>query len=347
MIILSLLVVAIPLAFNFNLLLKLSHRAAVKDLLLHPLSSSSQDDPERIDCTELLNKFKADEIEVAKKEGNINFRRSYATISKGVPKPFYVATHDRKIDNIRASIMVKHEFYEIKLTEIIANFFVKKHEEGKKSIFLDVGANIGWFSLVAAAHGAAKVYSFEPNLQNTIRFCESLSLNGWAVGDLVVPIAKGAGKTEERKNLYATDPRNPGAHSFKQIKNATVVGEMEITTLDSFAERHGWFESRPSIGFFKLDVEYFELEVIEGAEKLIRSRIIEMIGLELKTDHPRTTKYKICDLLLDSGYEFIMHGGFLGPNEPVKVNYVNATELVDDFQAKKYKENVLFHLKNY
>jgi hypothetical protein len=95
MIILSLLVVAIPLAFNFNLLLKLSHRAAVKDLLLHPLSSSSQDDPERIDCTELLNKFKADEIEVAKKEGNINFRRSYATISKGVPKPFYVATHDR------------------------------------------------------------------------------------------------------------------------------------------------------------------------------------------------------------------------------------------------------------
>jgi FkbM family methyltransferase len=348
-IILFLLVAAIPLAFNFNLLQHMAvydNQQPPPSTPLQPLASSSQDDPERTDCTKLLNKFKADEIEVAKKEGDVNFRRSFVTISKSVPNPFYIATHDKGIDGVRASIMEYHDYYESRLTELIANLFVKKHEEGKKSIFLDVGANIGWFSLVAAAHGATKVYSFEPNLQNTIRFCESLSLNGWATDDLVVPINKGAGTIEEKKNLYATDSNNPGAYSFKPMGSRAVVGEMEITTLDLFAERHGWFESRPSIGFFKLDVEYFELEVMEGAKKLIRSQIIEMIGLELKPDHPETTKYKICKLLLDSGYEFYMHGAWQGPDQLVTVNYVNVTQLVADFQADKYKENVVFRLKD-
>jgi FkbM family methyltransferase len=213
---------------------------------------------------------------------------------------------------------------------------------------LDVGANIGWFSLVAAAHGATKIYSFEPNLQNTIRFCESLTLNGWASGDLVTPIAKGVGRVEEKKTLYGSaGARNPGSFSFSESKSRTeVIGEMEITTLDAFAERHGWFESRTRIGVFKLDVEYFELEVMEGAEKLLKSRIIEMITLELKPDHTKEAKFKICKLLLDSGYEFWMHGAWPGPSIEVKTNYTDPSELVDDFQAGKFKVNVIFRLRD-
>ncbi|MEY5033229.1 MAG: phosphate acyltransferase, partial [Planctomycetota bacterium] len=93
-------------------------------------------------CTKLLNKFKADEIEEAKREGEVNFRRSFVTITKDVPHPFYISTHDKQIDRVRASIMTHHMYYESALTSLIADTFVKARDEGREAIFLDVGANI-------------------------------------------------------------------------------------------------------------------------------------------------------------------------------------------------------------
>lgn len=318
-------------------------------------------DPEAVDCFELLRKFRADEIEVAKKKkdnSDVHFRRSFVTLAQDPKdialKPFYVATHDKELDSVRASIMQSNFYYERKLTSRILRVFLAKQRAGEESIFLDVGANIGWFSLVAAAHGATKVYSFEPNLQNTLRFCESLTLNGWASGDLVMPIAKGVGRVEERKKLYG-DPRvqNPGSYSFNEnlldkslpVKKI-LVGEMEITTLDAFAERHNWFETKPSIAFFKLDVEYFELQVLQGAKKLLNSRMVEMIAMELKHEQPKEEKYQILEILLDAGFEFWMHGAWMGPNKEVKTKYTNATKLVEDFEAKMFDVNVLFRLRD-
>jgi len=148
-------------------------------------SAADRVDPEGLDCKELLKKFRQDEIEVAKttqvKQDNItkekNFKRTFGVITK-TAKPFYISTHDGEIDSVRASIMKKRKYYESALTKRVAEVFEEKVQKNESSLFLDVGTNIGWFSLVAVAHGASKVYSFEPNLQNTIRFCESLSMNG-------------------------------------------------------------------------------------------------------------------------------------------------------------------------
>jgi FkbM family methyltransferase len=297
-------------------------------------------------CSKLLQQFRDDEIEIAKKEGKVNFRRAFVTISRGLPQSFYVSTHDGEIDSVRASIMRYQLYYETYLSKIIATTYEKKKADGKETIFLDVGANIGWFSLVAAAHGATKVYSFEPNKQNTIRFCESLSLNGYLQDDFIIPVPKGVGNKEDTRELYSVAQGNPGSFSFqKPFKNAFVVGTMEITTLDVFAEEHGWFDTKPSIPIFKLDVEHFEMEVMEGATRLLNSGIIESIAMELKPAHSKKVKSKICSLLLGAGYEFFMHGGYKGPNIEVKINYTNSSELVSDLQAKKYKENVLFRLK--
>jgi len=316
-------------------------------------------DPEATDCSEILTKFRADEIEVAKTSGDMNYQRSFATITK-TDMPFYVATHDEKIDSVRAGIVKYQFYYEKELTKRVAEIFEEKSSQGKESIMLDVGANIGWFSLVAAAHGATKVYSFEPNLQNTVRFCESLSLNRWLRDDrskdVVIPIAKGAGNREDQRELYAVDEYNPGSFTFqkaiaKKIINGNetahkVIGKMEITTLDSFAERHGWFDSRPSIALFKLDVEHFELEVFEGAEKLLKSRLIEKIAFELKPRQSLHAKSKIIKSLFDAGYEFYMEGIWMGPNKGVQKEYDKWQDLLEDINKKKYGENVMFRLRD-
>lgn len=324
-------------------------------------------DSEAIDCTDLLAKFRADKIQIATNMEGRDFRRSYVAINLDTDKPFYVSTHDPKIDSVRKQIMHDRRYYEFELTQRVVEIFERKSAQGEECIMLDVGANIGWFSLVAAAHGAWKVYSFEPNLQNSIRFCESLSLNRWLHDDRsqdrVIPIAKGVGITEEMKTLYATSNilDNPGSFTFQKekayftnsidennntVKVPLVIGDMQMTSLDLFAGRHGWFDSRPCIALFKLDVEHFEFEVLQGAEKLLQSHLIETIAMELKASYPKPRKSNIIKLLYSSGYEIYKHGRWMGPKYDVEQVYENWKDLVEDIHSQKYGENVMFRLKS-
>ena len=140
---------------------------------------------------------------------------------------------------------------------------------------------------------------------------------------------------------------NPGAFTFqKQGRNATVVGTMEITTLDSFAEQQRWFKNKPSIPIFKLDVEHFELEALQGAKRLLNSGIIENIAMELKPEQTKEAKLGITTILFDAGYELYAHGNFRGPGTLVEKNYTKPQDLLVDLEARMYNENVLFKLKS-
>jgi hypothetical protein len=140
-----------------------------------------------IQCSKHLRKFCTGEISLAKTTGSlagfgmtqvgkkpkgyeVNFGRSLVAVSN-TDDPFYISTHDARIDSIRECIMVNQQYYESDLSTIIAHVFHMKRAMNKQSIMLDVGGNIGWFSLLAVASGATKVYYFEPNLQNTVRLC--------------------------------------------------------------------------------------------------------------------------------------------------------------------------------
>ncbi len=337
-------------------------------------------DPEATDCTKILTSFLNKQVKVAKNHNDIDYRRSFVAISDFQDiQPFYVATHDEKIDGVRKIIFNKHYYYEVALTKFIAEYFKFKKDNEQPSIFLDVGANIGWFSLVAAAHGASQVYSFEPNLQNTIRFCESLSLNRWLKEDrsqdVVLPISKGLGDTEDQKQMFAVEEFNPGSFTFSKkhakrfplkdendqkiydekgnkVLDYKVIDTLTITTLDLFAERHGWFDDLPSIGIMKIDVEHFELEVLEGAKKLLQSQMIEIITFELKTNEPRDRKSRILQLLFEAGYRLHMHGTWQGPKHIVEKVYMNWKDLLKDFdeveggKTSLYRENVLFKLSS-
>ncbi len=346
--------------------------------------SSNQQQPHHYpegtaNCHKILSQFRKNKIKVAENTNSFDYRRSFVVLSN-TPNPFYVATHDAKIDDTRAYIFIKHEYYEKKLSSFIQQYFDKKREEGKESIFVDVGANIGWFSLLAASHGASKVYAFEPNLQNMIRFCESLSLNRWLLDDRsydddqedvqIIPITKGVGETEEQKTMYAVRDVNPGTFSFNKsyarrfpvkdkdgnelkdengdpVLDLKVIDTFDIITLDSFAESQGWFESKPSIGILKIDVEKFEKEVFEGGQKLLKSHLVEMISFELKGFEPTDRKQRIIQILVESGYDLYMHGQAYGPNNVVEKVYDTWQDMAVDFEkgAKVYGHNLIFRRK--
>jgi FkbM family methyltransferase len=94
-------------------------------------------------------------------------------------------------------------------------------------VFLDVGANLGYFSLVAArALGSGgKVYAFEPSPREHALLLEHLSLN--AVTN-VVPFAVGLGDREERSRLWLAGLENPGQNSRHHGDAAGAAMPVEI-----------------------------------------------------------------------------------------------------------------------
>jgi len=316
-------------------------------------SNEAIEDSEGVDCAATLEAFRVERIGASNTDAGHKFTKSYVTltdpVASGTAKPFYVAVHSGEIDAVRQQIFNRGSYYETALTQHIADVFDSKRAEGAESIMLDVGGNVGWFSLVAAAHGATKVYTFEPNARYTVRFCESLLLNGWA-GDVVTPVRKGVGKKNEQMEFHL-DMNNPGESTFQKAeennKRRKVGDLIDLITLDSFADQHGWFESRPSIGFLKIDVEHFEAEAIEGARKLLGAGLIEYIAMELKHDHSNDTKtFIVRTLVKEANYELIMHGNWLGPNKEVTTKYDDWKDLEMDFLNNKFSENLLFRHKN-
>lgn len=159
---------------------------------------------------------------------------------------------------------------------IIKSIFAKKNYANEfvsimpNSVVVDVGANIGAFTIFAAQQ-AKKVFAFEPEPENFRLLCANIELNGFKnVTPLRMAIAKKTGK----QDFYIAEKQHSGSHSFflhqyeKEIKVKTL-------SVEDLIEQ----ESLAKIDFLKLDCEGSEIEIIEGLS-LETAQNIEQIALE-------------------------------------------------------------------
>jgi len=137
--------------------------------------------------------------------------------------------------------------------------FVKSFLD-KGNSFLDIGANFGLYSIIAAkiVGKNGKVFSIEPEPRNLKRLKRNLILNRVSVD--VIPIA--VGETEGEVEFCSC---SQGAYSG--LKLSTVPGKVKKimvpkNTLDNLSERYHW----SNIDLLKMDVEGAELLVLMGGE---------------------------------------------------------------------------------
>lgn len=138
--------------------------------------------------------------------------------------------------------------------------------------FVDCGANIGLWSLVAstALGSSGHIYCFEPNPATVTRLRENLARQ--ATGPRVHVSSAAVGRTSSRQRL------NPGAfHNLAHLEDATDETRplVDVVALDEIldgAHVHG----------MKLDIEGSELDALVGAEATIR-RFHPWICLEFNT----------------------------------------------------------------
>ena len=145
--------------------------------------------------------------------------------------------------------------------ELTTEMFKKVVKEG--DIVLDLGANIGFFTLLAArlVGKKGKVYAFEPEPVNYSLLIKNIEINGY---DNVVPMQKAVSNAAGMVRLFLNN-EDTGAHTIRQCDDNKEFVEVESVTLDEFFR-----DKKHPIDVIKMDIEGAEVEAFLGMERIIR-----------------------------------------------------------------------------
>lgn len=176
--------------------------------------------------------------------------------------------------------------------------------DGQRAI--DVGANIGTYTvrLSDAVGPLGEVIAIEPDERNAAWLQQNLSQNG-CTNAVVRRVAVGSRSDEV---AFARDPRNLGNHRVV-AEGSNQDGRVPMVTLDSISA--GLPDD--SVGYLKIDVQGFELEVLRGAERTLERHPSAVLQLELNADEAGRA-VEVVDLLRALGWDgFEIHHGRVVP----------------------------------
>ncbi len=152
-------------------------------------------------------------------------------------------------------------------------FFVVflKREYGRikaDSVVIDIGANIGVFSLYAALSGAKKVYAFEPSKEAFEILCKNISLNNFS--DIIIPINKAVSNVDDLilQFPYSSSPYN-SIGSCDSDNNMNYC-EISTITINTFIERN---DAIDKIDLLKLDCEGAEFDILPSLNEFVFGKI--------------------------------------------------------------------------
>lgn len=171
-------------------------------------------------------------------------------------------------------------------------------------VFYDVGANIGWYSLLAARRVGpdGRVLAFEPNVENAFYAHRNAETNSFdhmtvlptAVTDIdgwLTFLLKGSCESRLDKDDTQTQSERRATHKREPfLKGRTTV---PAVTLDTFVQQ----TSLPPPTVVKIDVEGAEVGVLRGMRGVLRE-VKPSVLIEL-----HATGAEVADALDEVGYQ--------------------------------------------
>jgi FkbM family methyltransferase len=165
-------------------------------------------------------------------------------------------------------------------------------------VFVDVGANVGFYTLCAAkiVGTTGKVFAFEPAPETMNALRTNISLNeAGNVEAAQVALSDNAGMSK----LYVDTAHNSGATSMRPSPNASQEITITLDTYDNYANRHGI----PAPALVKIDVEGAECLVLKGMPKLLAQRPAMIIEIsEFSLTQLGSSKEELFSILGRNGY---------------------------------------------
>lgn len=186
-----------------------------------------------------------------------------------------------------------------------------------EDLFVDVGANAGVYTVLASAVVGARTVVFEPVPSTFERLTDHIFLN---------------------RMVDRVDARNLGVGARDGHATFTTgldAANRVVETEQAGAERFGITSLDGALGgarnlVAKIDVEGFELEVLKGAEGLLRARAIQAMIIELKG---KSSDYGVEDRDIEAA---IRSGGLL------PVRYDPRTRRLEALEKRNSRGNTIF-----
>jgi FkbM family methyltransferase len=189
---------------------------------------------------------------------------------------YFISNKEKILSFIDTSESLKNQYY--LPVEVPGDVSVFKHKHGLKYVplsvlnslknkdFLDCGAYFGDSALMFARdYHPNKIYSFEPDPENYRNLLETIKYHNFKN---VIPISKCLGEKCGEVNFNIMG-------ALSHIPEAEGNSVMEMTTIDEFVA-----ERKLDVGVIKIDIEGYELEVLEGAkETIVDQKPVLLLGI--------------------------------------------------------------------
>lgn len=175
------------------------------------------------------------------------------------------------------------------------------HALRSDELFVDVGANMGAYTILACAAVGARGYAFEPVPSTYTRLLENIRLNH--LDGRVKCVNKGVAACAGWIDFTSdADAMNHALAPGERDRNTVSV---EVTSLDTDLA-----DERPSI--LKIDVEGYEALVLEGAAQTLKCPALHSIIIELNGSGSRYgfDEPKIVRRLLEDGFSAYSYDPF-------------------------------------
>ena len=174
----------------------------------------------------------------------------------------------------------------------------------KDSIFFDIGANVGMYSIFSAKVAKVKVYSFEPESNNFQILMENIISNNLVDQVKAFPIA--IGDTSGFTSLYLSDFRigtshhmidNPLDHNLKKVEYEINQGIFK-TSLDQIISE--WKFPMPK--YLKIDVDGIENLIIKNSKSILKNKSLASVLIEINRN--REEDLEIISTLEKNGFKY-------------------------------------------
>ena len=205
-------------------------------------------------------------------------------------------------------------------------------------IVVDIGANIGYYSIIAAKRVGeeGKVFAYEPENENLILLEKNIEINSF---NNIIAIKVALSNQFGTSKLYLTED-NKGTHSLidnRQTNNSVAVG---TDTLDHSLEQFGF----PKIDLIKMDIEGAEILALDGFKRVIDTSPNLIMFIEFYPNAIRRLKREPIELL-NNLKELGFSISVIDEDKKKLVPLVNFNKFIDSFPKKTEVEKI-YMLRN-
>ena len=220
--------------------------------------------------------------------------------------------------SVGRSIWLRHLYkYEKDVEKVIRDIL------GKDDVFIDIGANVGYFSVIASriVGENGNVYSLEAISKLCSLLSESIAMNDIRN----INVLNNAAYSENKKILFHS-MKNSAFSSISKDNTSDNPIEVDAITLDSLIDKVG------KVDVMKIDVEGAEMDVFLGGEKSIRRYRpkIVMEVLDWSLQRFNYSSKDVLSFLRDIGYKVYDLKRNLIESDRITNNYVNILFVCDE-----------------